>query len=52
MKELLLLSLNGLQIFSWLGGWDYYTHTTEYKVDNQQGPTVSPGNYTQYFVIT
>ena len=23
-----------------LGGWDWYTHTTIYKTDNQQGGTV------------
>ena len=23
-----------------LGGWDEQTHTTIYKIDNQQGPTI------------
>ena len=23
-----------------LGVWDYHTHTTIYKIDKQQGPTV------------
>ena len=23
-----------------LGGWDQHMHTTMYKIDNQQGPTV------------
>ena len=23
-----------------LGAWDLHTHTTIYKIDNQQGPTV------------
>ena len=23
-----------------LGAWDYYIHTTMYKIDNQQGPTI------------
>ena len=23
-----------------LGVWDYHRHTTIYKIDNQQGPTV------------
>ena len=23
-----------------LGDWDWHTHTTIYKIDNQQGPTV------------
>ena len=23
-----------------LGSWDEHTHTTIYKIDNQQGPTV------------
>ena len=23
-----------------LGAWDSHTHTTIYKIDNQQGPTV------------
>jgi len=27
-------------------------HTLTYKIDNQQGPTVSIGNHTNYFVIT
>ena len=31
--------------------WDLHTHTTIYRVDNQQGPTVQRRNYTQYSVI-
>ena len=35
------------------GAWDEHTHTTIYKIDNQQGHTVySTGNSTQYSVIT
>ena len=42
-----------------LGVWDEHIHTviykihiTIYKIDNQQGPTVSTGNSTQYARIT
>ena len=35
-----------------LGVWDSNIHTTIYKIDNQQGPLYSPGNYIQYLVIT
>ena len=34
------------------GFWDGPVHTAVFKVDNQQGPTYSTGNYTQYFAIT
>ena len=35
-----------------LGVWDQQIHTTIYKIDNQQRPTGSTGNYIQYLVIT
>ena len=35
-----------------LVGWDYHIQTTIYKIDKQQGFTVSTGNYIQYLVIT
>ena len=35
-----------------LGVWDWHIHTTVYKIDNQQEPTYSTGNSTQYSVIT
>ena len=35
-----------------LGGWDEHTHTTIYKIDNQQDLLYSTGNSTQYSVIT
>ena len=34
------------------GARDWHAHTTMYKIDNQQGPTISTGNSTQYSVIT
>ena len=35
-----------------LGVWDQQIHTIIYKIDKQQGPTDSTGNYIQYLVIT
>ena len=35
-----------------LGSWDEHIHTTIYKIDNQQEPTVSTGNSTKYSVMT
>jgi len=35
-----------------LGVWDWHTHTTIYKLDNQQRPTYSTENSTQYYIIT
>ena len=34
------------------GDWDEHTHTTIYKIDNQQGLLYSTENSTQYSVIT
>ena len=31
--------------------WDEHIHTTIYKVDNQQGPTIQHRNYTQHSVM-
>ena len=35
-----------------LGGWDEHTHTTIYKIDNQQDLLYSTGNTIQNSVIT
>ena len=35
-----------------LGALDQHIYTNTYVIDNQQGPTLHTGNYTQYFVIT
>ena len=35
-----------------LGGWDSHTHTTIYKIDNQQGYCTVQRTFTQKSVIT
>ena len=35
-----------------LGVWNSQKHTAVYRLDYQQGPTYSTGNYTEYLVIT
>ena len=35
-----------------LGVWDWHVYTAIFKIDNQQGPTYSTGNYIQYLIIT
>ena len=35
-----------------IGAWNQHIHTSICKIDNQQGPTVSTGKYTQYLMIT
>ena len=38
------------KILNTQGVWDRHVHTTVFKMDNQQGPTVQPMNSAQYYM--